>query len=682
MKKQGNLRRFFHAPASLFLSFTLVFGCICPLYGSEGRASSEKALHYLKRLSIEQLASLEVTTVSKEEEKFSDADAAISVITNEDIRRGGFTSIMEALRLVPGMQVAHIDANKWAISCRGFNSWYANKLLVLIDGRSVYTPLFSGVYWDMQDVMLEDIDRIEVIRGPGATLWGANAVNGVINIITKKARNTQGGIVTAGGGNQEKGFGATRYGGKIGKNAWYRIYAKYFDRGPFKTKRGKDAEDDWNAGRGGFRLDWNSTPSDTFTFQGDLYSGDSGNEHVFPDMVVSKTFADSTDFSGGNFLGRWRHTFSKTSEFTFLSYFDRTHRSQEIYSEARNTFDVDFHHTFLLTPDQQVVWGGGYRVSRDNVRGTRLAFFDPKRRTDEIFSAFAQDRITLIKKKLDLTVGSKFEHNDYSGFEVQPTVRLRWKPKENHTLWAAVSRAVRTPSRADHDLNAILSTTQKNHIKTIWLLKGNKRFDSEKLIAYEAGYRFVPASGYALDIATFYNVYHDLRTDEPMTPLPGRISPMGREINIPMKIVNKYHEDSYGFEISGALKLADWWKIGLGYSWIKLHLFADKVTNESVVELSEGATPRNQFSISSYMDLPGHFQLDTLLFYVDNLPGWGVRSYPRLDARIGWHPLENLMISVKFENLLDPRHYEYMSTEGIQATQVPRSVYGKITWRF
>ena len=666
--------------AALMLAGIFLF--LAPVCRAKG-PSANQALRQLKQLTIEQLADLEVTTVSKKPEKLADAAAAVFVITAEDIRRGGFTSIAEALRLVPGLEVAHIDANKWAISSRGFNAWFANKLLVLMDGRSVYTPLFSGVYWDVQDTLLEDIDRIEVIRGPGATLWGANAVNGVINIITKKAQDTQGGLITAGGGNLEQGFGAARYGGKIGENAWYRGYAKYFNRSPFEDNQGDDAADDWDMGRTGFRVDWDQSESNSLTFQGDAYTGNSGTTNIITGVIPPRVFDDSADVSGGNLLGRWSHTFSDTSDMSLQAYYDRTVRNMEILSETRDTVDIDFQHTFQLGRRQQVIWGLGYRMTHDNITNSETVSFDPDSRTDNLFSGFFQDQFSLIADKLDLTVGSKFEHNDFSGFEFQPSARLRWKPRKNHMLWAAVSRAVRTPSRADHDLDVKLKAFRTGPTVNTLMIRGNSAFDSEEVITYEAGYRLVPMARLSLDLASFYNVYRDLRTTVPGMPIPAftAFPPPAARV-LPQNIVNKFHEDAYGTEITGNLQLTDWWKLSLGYTWINLHLFADAAEKSLDLELNEGGTPRNQFFAGSYLDLPGNLQLDTLLFYVDDLPDLDVPSYTRLDMRLGWQPVKHLEFSLKLENLLDNRHPEYINTQGIQSTRVPRSIYGKVTWRF
>ncbi len=670
----------FAITATVVLALLLLFS-ILPCRA--GDSSEMETLQHLKHLSIEQLDTLEVTSVSKKPEKLSDAAAAVFVITSEDIKRGGFVSIAEALRMVPGLEVAHIDANKWAISSRGFNSWFANKLLVLMDGRSVYTPLFSGVYWDVQDTFLEDIDRIEVIRGPGATLWGANAVNGVINIITKKAHDTQGGVMTAGGGNLEQGFGAVRYGGKIADNAWYRCYAKYFNRGDFRDHHGGSASDDWDQGRTGFRIDWDRSDDDALTFQGDAYTGKSGITYYLTGFVPPEVYDDRANLSGGNLLVRWNHSVSDLSSIALQLYYDRTVRNMELFSEDRDTVDLDFQHSFQMGNRHQVVWGAGYRLSHDHVKNSRTLIFDPEKRTDNLFSFFIQDEISFIDNSLQLTLGSKFEHNDYSGFEIQPSARIRWNPVENHTLWMAVSRAVRTPSRADSDMTVEVNAFKTGPTFNVMEFRGSHSFDPEEVIAYEAGYRFIPDSTLSFDAACFYNVYHDLRglhigdPDPPFLYLP----PPDKRL-IPATIDNRFHEDTYGVELSAKLQVTRWWELSAAYTWIKIHLFADKIENTRNLELAEGGVPRNQFSIRSLLDMPYGLQLDTFLFYVEELSDFDTPGYTRLDIRLGWKPIKYLDLSLKVENLLDNLHPEYPSIEGIQATEVPRSFYGKVTWYF
>lgn len=666
---------------------TFILWCLMVFTFSAAHASAPaedegQALLYLKNLSIEQLASLEVTTVSKREERLSDVDAAVYVITSEDIRRSGLTSIPELLRMVPGMQVAHIDSNKWAISARGFNAWFADKLLVLMDGRTVYTPLFSGVYWNIQDTLLDDIDRIEVIRGPGATMWGANAVNGVINIITKKAKDTQGGLLKAGAGNLEQGFGAARYGIKAGDKAWIRAYAKYFNRSPFKESNGHDGNDQWDMSRAGFRMDWEPDLCTTVTIQGDIYDGEAHEElRYFPPGRAEPYGEVSNDLRGGNLITRWQTRDRSGSEISIQFFYDRTSWESSYIEETRDTFDLDFHHSFHLMDSHHIVWGLGYRLTHDHIPETEVFHFEPESRTDDLISGFVQDQISIIADRLDLTIGTKLEHNDYSGFEIQPSARLKYKPNRYHTVWAAVSRAVRTPSRADHDMNFVFNHFKTGPTDNFMVMKGSNDFDPEELIAYEAGIRMVPEKRYSLDISAFYNVYHNLRTTVVRDPEPSFYAwPPPSERIIPVEIVNQYHENSYGIEIAGTIQLMPWWKVSMTYSWLKMRLHTDDDVGDQ--ELVEDNVPCNQYSLRSYMDLPYDLQLDAMMFHVDDLDGLKVPGYTRLDLRLAWNPTKELTVSLKLQNLLDDQHPEYTRHGGMVATEVPRSFYGMATWRF
>ncbi len=646
--------------------------------------TDDEAIKYLKKLSIEDLTNLEVTSVSKKTEKLSDAAAAIFVITQEDIRRSGVTSIPEALRMVPGLQVARIDSSTWAITSRGFNGSFANKLLVLIDGRSVYTPLFSGVYWDVQDTLLEDIERIEVIRGPGATLWGANAVNGVINIITKTAADTQGGLITAGAGTEEQVFGGTRYGGKVGDEVHYRLYAKYFDRDDFVQPDGNDASDEWHAARGGFRVDWDAREDNTLTVQGDVYNGNTSHiikNSGFLTPPFRRTVTDDFKINGGNVLGRWQRTFSDRSDLSCQIYYDRTDRDDSAIKETRDTLDFDLNHRFTLGGRQDMVWGIGYRLTMDDIENGEKLGFDPDSRQTHLFSAFVQDEITLFPDRLKLTVGTKLEHNDYSGFEVQPNARFLWTVHKRHSIWGAISRAVRTPSRGDHDFhNNITTFFGRGGALSALRVVGDDDFESEELTAYELGYRLQPYQWFSLDIAGFYNQYDDLRTIEADAPFlePG-VPPLQV---MPLRIDNKMDGETYGIEILANLQPMDQWKLAAGYTWLRMQLHLDADSTDTLSELAEGDSPEHQFQIRSYLDLPYALELDTAIYYVDDLVNQDVPSYLRFDTRLGWWPTANIEISLNGENLFDNRHQEFGSEMGITPTEIQRSVYGKFTWHF
>ncbi len=555
---------------------------------------------------IEKLMKITVH-IEREEKPLSESAAAITVLTQDDIRRSGAASVPEALRLVPGLDVAQVDSQQWAISARGFNDVFANKLLVMQDGRSVYTPLFSGVFWDVQNPLMEDIDRIEVIRGPGASLWGANAVDGVISILSKSAAETQGLLVTGGGGTYENAFGAVRYGGKLGDDVYYRVYGQYFDRGDSASTNGGNAHDSWQMGQGGFRIDWDTRKNggDLVTLQGDIYDGrldqTFGTYNPANPPLFSQTVAGTDSASGGNILARWSHAFSDTSHLELQMYFDRTVQDTVIFTEKRDTYDIDLQHHLLLGDRNAFIWGLGYRVSADNLGNTPTVSLFPSSQTTELFSGFAQDEFTLVEKRLRLTVGAKLENNTYTGFDFQPNGRLLWTPDEWQTFWGSVSRAVRTPSRAEEDLKL----NQPYMPGVVAMIYGNQNFESEELTAYELGYRVRPLPRLSLDFATYYNVYEDLRSFEQQTPI------LGFPVQVPTFIENKLDGVTYGLEASAVWQVLDQWRLQPAYTLLKMHLHTDsQSTDTTSVSLIEGESPQQQFSLRSSLDLPQNLSLD------------------------------------------------------------------------
>jgi iron complex outermembrane receptor protein len=617
----------------------------------------------LTKLSLEDLMNISVSSAAKKDQKLGEAAAALYVITQEDLRRTGATTIADALRMVPGMEVAQINANSWAISARGFNSRFANKLLVLMDGRSVYTPLFSGVFWDVQDTLLEDIERIEVIRGPAGTLWGANAINGVINIITKNARETQGGLLTGGGGSHEQGFGSVRYGASIGADAHFRVFGKYFDRGGFPGGgTGSHRHDDWNFGRGGVRVDWDASKRDSLTFLGDFYDGSVGERLPVSTFVPPFSRAAGGQFpvSGGSLLGRWNRSISESSDLKLQMYYDRTMRRSPVHKETRDTVDWEFQHRFVPNASHEIIWGTSYRYTVDDIQNTPTITFSPASRGDHLFSAFIQDDLPLIENRLRLTLGSKFEYNSYTGFEMQPNVRVLWNPHEHHTLWAAVSRAVRTPSRFEHTIEGIfsiappLTATCPALVPCETRVLGNKKFGSESLIAYEIGYRTQLTPRVSVDIATFYHDYRDLRTTELGTPFPAA-TPVPHLV-VPLSFHNKMHGHGYGIELSSTWNATEFWKVNLGYTFLRIGLQLDRTSRDTLSIATEGDSPQNQFHIRSYLDLPYRLSLDSALYYVDSVPNQRVPAYTRADVGIGWSPLKNFEARLVGQNLFDSSH--------------------------
>ncbi|MCP4691011.1 MAG: TonB-dependent receptor, partial [Desulfobacterales bacterium] len=646
-------------------------------------APEDETARYLKSLSLEDLAGLEVTSVSRKTEKLSDVAAAVFVITNEDIRRSGVTSIPEALRMAPGVEVARINANVWAITARGFNSYFANHLLVMIDGRTVYSPLSSGVFWNVQDVLMEDIERIEVIRGPGASLWGANAVNGIINIITKSSTETCGGLVAAGAGTEERGSGAVRYGGRFGENAHLRVYAKYFDRDAGADAPGFEANDDWRMFRGGFRADWTLSGHDNLTLQGDVYGGSAGVTYTLPMLTPPYTniVREDAELEGGNLLARWKHAFSEAGDMALQVYYDRTENADSFKNETRDTVDVDVQHGFSIGDRHDLLWGFGHRWTRDYLGDVPTSRYRPRGRTLKRFSLFIQDQVALVDDALWLIVGSKFENNDYTGWEVQPTGRLLWKPRESHTFWAAVSRAVRTPSISEREGWLQLSVFppgapgNPGPLSIMMLKRPNDDFASEELIASEAGFRFTSSERFICDISLFYNVYDDLNAFQNHPPLPAP-DPDNPHMVMPVEFINAGKARTRGVELAAVVSPVDWNRIRIAYT----HLHVDEVVDVGNVK---GRSPEHRFSLRSSMDLSHDLELDLWARYVGELSDLDVEDYVTLDVRLAWRPNENLEVSLVGQNLLEDEHMEFQQPfSPIASTAVERGVYGKVTWRF
>ncbi len=658
--------------------------CVFALLTCVAGAETGKRAVDLSEASLEELMNLEVTSVAKKEQKLSHAAAAIHVITSEDIHRSGFTSIPEALRLVPGVQVARISATEWAITARGFNAKHANKLLVLIDGRSVYTPLYSGVYWDVQDLLLEDVDRIEAIRGPGATMWGANAVNGVINIITKPAKETQGGLLTAEGGNQENARTAFRYGGKLGGKGHYRVSSQYFNRDQLYHQLAEGPEDDWEMVHGASRMDWEFSQRNSLTVQGDVYKGGTtvAENSYFLAPPSLRIINEQTTESGGNILARWWHLSSESSDMSFQLYYDRTRRYNQKRSEYLDAFDADFQHRFARFSRQEFLWGMGWRITADGANDTLERSYEPNARTDQLFSAFVQDEIQIAPGRLALAAGSKFEHNDFTGFEFQPGIRGTWTPHHRHSLWAAVSRALRTPARSDQDQRKTLGVSADSKgAPNLRVRIGDPSVRSEALRAHELGYRFLPSSTVSLDFATFYNVYGHLISYEP-EPRFLESTPAPEHLVIPQYYSNRMHAESYGAEIAANWSVAHSWRLGGSYSWLRIELHRDPSSGDTGAEKPEGENPRHQFQLHSHLELTRKLFLHTSLYYVSSLPARQTPAYTRVDARSGWRLTPALELSLVGQNLLDRRHPEFSSASSGQSSEIVRSAYTKLTWRF
>jgi iron complex outermembrane receptor protein len=678
---KGGRRTIFIAVAAL-MAMVSAFG--------QDTTTNNSPLSELADMDITNLFNIKVSIVSPNApETIPQTPAAVSVVSAKEIERSGAQNYPQALRLIPGMNVAQVDSSQWAVSSRGFNDVFANKLLVMQDGRSIYTPLFSGVFWDVQGSLLADIDQIEVVRGPGATIWGANAMNGVINIITKSAADTQGLLVNGGGGAEERGFAGARYGGSINSNAFYRVYATYENHDSTVLPDGSDANNSWQLARTGFRTDWNPTDQNSFTFQGDGYAG--WMNQVFDEFNLgapgfTTTNAELMKVSGANALGRWTHTLSDTSNFKLQMYYDYTARfADNLFDEQRHTFDLDFKHEFALGTRNNIVWGLGYRITDDREGDNPTISFYTDSQAVNLYSAFVQDELTIVPDRLSLTVGSKFEQNDYTGFDFQPSARLLWTPTEHQTFWASVSRSVRTPSRSEQSVILTQAAEVGPGIYLPATILGTNTFKNENMLAYEVGYRSEPLKNLSFDAAAYWNHYNDLRSE---VQIPTAFPPM-------FYLANNIHGNAYGCEISATWRVLDWWRLQPSYSYLKtlLHVnAADGYTDTYSVGLDEGSSPENQFMIRSSMDLPHNVTFDTALRFVDKLefpqpspaaPTMTVPDYFELDARLAWRINKNWEVAVIGQNMLHDRHVEFEPTYvHTQATEIPRSVFAQVTYQF
>ena len=635
----------------------------------------------LGSLALEDLMKIEVSTVARKQQKMADVAAAVYVISQEDIRRSGATSIPEALRMAPGLNVARIGSSSWAISARGFNGRYANKLLVLMDGRTVYTPMFSGVFWNVQDTLMEDIERIEVIRGPGAAMWGANAVNGVINIITKSARDTQGNLAIAGAGNLERGFAGFRHGGQIDEDTHYRVYGKAFDRAAAESRSGNRLDDDWRGGRSGFRLDKKLAGGDRLTVQGDIYSLKVG-ETVHPYAVLTPPygtpFAADDTAKGLNLLTRWQHRLDNQSEMTLQAYFDQAEFSAPKLSETLQTFDIDFQHRLAPSLRHDIMWGVNVRHIRSRASNTTDIAFSPESHAYTNFSLFLQNDIALIPERLRLTLGSKLEKPHFGGTELQPNVRLLWTPNGSHSVWLAASRASRTPSRGETESRiavTLVPSTPPLQVVTV----PNPDLEAEKLTAYEIGYRTLLTNRLSLDIAAFSNRYSD--QSQWSVGAPEFLATPVLHARIPLAYVNAGSETrTRGVEIVADWRPLDWMRLEASHTWLRVNAPAPDGVNTYVA----GTSPTRQYALRWMMDLSANTQFDFWLRRVGKLKSQDqeIRAYTELDIRLGYAVNKNLDLSLVGQNLLDRRHAEFSETSIIPVSYIPRSVYAKATWKF
>lgn len=649
-------------------------------------ASAQAPPADLSKLSVEDLMNIEVSSVSKKEQKISQAAAAIFVITKEDISRSGALNIPDLLRMVPGLNVAQINANTWAISSRGFNGEFSDELLVLLDGRSVYIPTTSGVFWDVLDIPLEDLERIEVIRGPGGATWGANAVNGVINIITKKASATLGGMVVAGGGNQTQEFGTVQYGAKIGQNTDYRVFSKYLDEDHQPGLNAPDGGDGWHALRAGFRSDSQLSVSDDLTFTGDVYSAREGDITNSIQSVASPTLQETfaaTNLDGGYLQADWNHRYAGGSDSTLQVSFDR-YRRNDVLRETRNTLNIDFEDHFSWGGHQDIVWGLGYRFSSSTTDGDLSFSLNPPDLDTQLFSGFVQDEFALIPTRLSLTAGMKVEHNYYTGFGVMPTARVAWTPHEHQMVWAAVSRALETPSSTDTAENLTLSGFVPPVGPPVLVrIVGNPAFQNERHTAYEFGYRTQLLKRLSLDLATYYNSGHQLPTTEPEASFI-ETDPPPVHLVLPLQNENAMYGETHGVEIFASWKATDRWTITPGYTYEGIHLHVDPGSQDTQsVPAAEGSSPRQWARVDSHLTVVHSLAWDASANFVGRLASGAVPSYTRVDTQLTWRRGEHVSVSIVGQNLVRDEHLEFSSTadEG-PSNVVKRSAYAKLTWIF
>ena len=664
----------------------LAASLLLALLPRESAAARPAASNEFLDMDLAQLMNITVTSVAKKEQQLQDAPAAVYVITQEDIRRSGVTTVPEALAMAPGLQVARVSASSWSVASRGFSGFTSNKLLVLMDGRSVYSPAFSSTFWDEQNTLLEDIERIEVIRGPGATMWGANAVNGVINIITRKAQDTHGTLVRFGAGNEERVLAGGRWGGPISDTASGRMYLTYNDHATNRLAgSGADAHDAWQPAQGGFRLDGVPAGGREWTLQGDLVHND-GDQILAPFWQDRPPFLtavrDQVEVRGGNLLGRWRQEVGADSALTAKAYYDRKDRDERYFRFEFDTLDVDLQYETRMGSRNSLTLGTGYRTVQGEFDQEMFQARLPNG-TDHLYNGFLQDECTLLADRLWLTIGAKYEHNDFTGSEWQPSAQLLWQPAERHSLWTKTARAVRTPTILEQRGRLVVGVYPGEGGIQAASLVGSAGFDSEVVNAYEAGYRWRATDRLSFDLAVFHNVYDELYS---ITPVPG---PAGYDF----LFGNEMTGDSDGVELAVDWKAASWLSLILTYSWLEQHLeVEDPAALGVMAELLAGTSPAHQASLRSAITLAPDWQLNLWLRYVDqitcldstNLLGGSVPidSYFLFDANLIWTPTNNLEVMLTGQNLLEPSRLQYALEVATPPTEIERSVYAKITWRF
>jgi iron complex outermembrane receptor protein len=681
LESRRNWGRHCRAETWLFLMLAASVSVIGTTLRAQGPSAASRQ-NPLKTMNLEQLGSIEVTTVSKEPEEVWNTPAAIYVITQEDIRRSGATSIPDALRLAPGVEVARITSGEYAIGIRGFNSRLSRSVLVLIDGRTVYSTFTAGTYWETQDVLIEDIDRIEVIRGPGGTIWGPNAVNGVINIITKNTSDTQGALGTAQGGNVEQFVGNARYGSGNGRGFTYRVYAKGFAWAP-QYHSDADNYDDWHGGQGGFRMDWSAHRRDSFRLQGDGYG------QQFGERVTLTTYNPpaNTDTSGdvplygGNLLWNWSRVQGEGRDFQLSAYYDHTTRNELNFGDIRNTFNVDFLDRLPL-PHQEVSWGATVRFSHGNeVEIVSGLTFTPSQRTDTLYQAFLQDEISIVPNRLSLVAGTKVLKTNYTGVLAEPSGRLLYTPTATQTLWAAYTHGLRTPADVERDFNlSSFLGNASNGMPLFACFCANPHFRSEHLNGYELGYRRLAGRNFYVDIASFYNHYGDLFSEDLVAGPFVQTNPAPTHLQIDAQFGNGLVASTTGGEIAPEWRPEPWWRLRASYSFLDMHV--KKGTNSRDIGSAptvQGSSPQNQVLIQNGFDLPKSVNTDFQVRYVSTLPGIHVSSYWTGDATVQWAAPGHIRLKAVGQNLFQSHHVEFNYDPG-PPVGIRRGFYGEIAF--
>lgn len=626
-------------------------------------------------LSLEELMSIEVTAPSRVAEDLRDTPAAVYVLTGDEIRRAGFTSIPEALRMVPGMQVAQWKASAWDLSARGFSAQFSNQLLVMIDGVSVYTPLFAGVWWELQSVPIADVERIEVIRGPGGVVWGANAVNGVVNVITKGAGQTLGGLAST--TQSTTGSKTTaRYGWSTGERGALRVWFDVEDHDSLVDADGDDPGiEDWSLFKAGFRGDWTLASGDRLHLSGSGYTASIGEDYTVADPLDPsnhQVVVDDTPKNGFSLLGAWERDDSPTTTTRLQAWYSRDDQRQVDFEIHIDQLDVELQRTHRLSETNTLVWGIGDRFVLADLPGDFTWTFDPDDRTLNTPRLFALDKWRIPAADLELSIGSQLEYNDFTGFEVQPSLRAAWTPTPHQTVWGGATRAVRTPSIQENDARLNIPLDFLGNFLTV---TGSKEVVSEELLAYELGWRVQLDRGVAFDLTGFYNDYDDLITLEDGAPYT-----QGGNTFFPIVFDNKGAATAWGVELAMDVALSSSWKLRSGYTWFTLDADPDADSSDPDFPLVEDSAPHNQVNLRSYLDLGEAWELDAGLYYVDRVGVFDTPSYVRADVRLGWRPEPGVELSLGVQNALDGRHPEDNPPGVLDAgTEVERSVYVRFT---